>query len=278
MHPSRLRARLRPVAAATLTAAVLGATVLSQAPAALAADPAYSVLVFSKTAGFRHDSIPAGVAALRELGEQNGVTVDTTEDAGAFTAANLQRYRAVVWLMTTGDVLDDGQQAAFEQYVRAGGGYVGVHAAADTEYSWPWYGGLVGAYFASHPANQTATVDVEDRAHASTAHLGRTWPRYDEWYNYGSNPRPQVKVLASLDEDSYSGGTMGEDHPIAWCHGYDGGRSWYTGGGHTAESYSEPAFRAHLLGGVRYAAGVAKADCRPENGYTSLFDGTSAAG
>ncbi|GGW94636.1 ThuA domain-containing protein [Streptomyces lomondensis] len=236
------------------------------------------VLVFSKTAGFRHDSIPEGVAAVQQLGEQGGFTVDATENAGAFTSSNLRRYAAVVFLSTTGDVLDARQQRAFEGYIRAGGGYVGVHAAADTEYDWAFYGGLAGAYFQSHPAIQPATVHVEDHAHPATSGLERAWNRTDEWYNYRSNPRERAHVLASLDESSYTGGTMRGDHPIAWCQDYQGGRSFYTGGGHTKESFAEPAFREHLLGGIRWAIGDAQADCRPETGYRPLFDGTSLDG
>ncbi|MER5651142.1 ThuA domain-containing protein [Streptosporangium sp. NPDC002524] len=228
------------------------------------------VLVFSRTAGFRHDSIPAGIQAIRDL----GFTVAATEDPAAFTAANLARYKAVVFLNTTGDVLDAGQQAAFESYVRAGGGYAGVHAASDTEYDWPWYGNLVGAWFASHPAVQPATVRVQDRAHPSTAHLGPTWSRTDEWYDFRTNARANARVLATLDESTYTGGGMGADHPIAWCKAYDGGRSFYTGGGHTAAAFAEPAFRQHLLGGLNYATGRAKADCRAENGYTPIYDGS----
>lgn len=235
------------------------------------------VLVFSKTAGFRHDSIPEGIAAVKELGAAHGFAVDATEDAGAFTARNLARYDAVVFLSTTGDVLNEAQQGAFERYVRRGGGYVGVHAAADTEYDWAFYGGLAGAYFQSHPAIQPATVQVEDRAHPATSGLSETWNRTDEWYNYRSNPRERAHVLASLDESSYTGGTMNGDHPIAWCQEYQGGRAFYTGGGHTKESYAEPAFRQHLLGGIRWATGAAQADCRPENGYRSLFDGTAGS-
>lgn len=236
------------------------------------------VLVFSKTAGFRHDSIPEGIAAVRELGAAHGFSVDATEDATAFTARNLGRYDAVVFLSTTGDVLNEVQQGAFERYIKRGGAYVGIHAAADTEYDWAFYGGLAGAYFQSHPAIQPATVDVEDHAHPATSGLGATWNRTDEWYNYRSNPRDRAHVLASLDESSYSGGTMNGDHPIAWCQNYRGGRAFYTGGGHTKESFTEPAFRQHLLGGIRWAIGAAQADCRPENGYRPLFDGGSLEG
>ncbi|MGW4113383.1 carbohydrate-binding protein [Actinosynnema sp. NPDC004786] len=221
------------------------------------------LLVFSKTAGFRHDSIPDGVAAITELGAAHGFTVEATEDAGAFTDANLARFDAVVWLSTTGDVLDDAQQQAFQRFVEGGGGYAGVHAAADTEYSWPWYGELVGSYFKSHPNIQPAAVEVEDHDHPSTAHLPDTWTRTDEWYSYRSNPRSRVKVLAALDESSYTPTDPSGDHPISWCHTPGQGRSWYTGMGHTKESYADPAFRQHLLGGLRYALGVAPADCEP---------------
>jgi type 1 glutamine amidotransferase len=232
-----------------------------RAPSAPAASTSeFGVLVFTKTAGFRHDSIPAGVQALRELGAGNGFAVTATADATAFTAGDLARYAAVVFLNTTGDVLDAAQQAAFEAYVRGGGGYVGVHAAADTEYGWPFYGELVGAYFARHPRVQRADVRVVDRDHPATAHLPATWTRTDEWYDFRGPPRG-ARVLATLDESSYAGGGMGADHPHAWCRAYAGGRSFYTGGGHTAQAYAEPQFRAHLLGAVRYAAGRAAADC-----------------
>src|SRR5207249_4134479 len=152
-------------------------------------------------------------------------------------------------------------KAAFQRYIRAGGGFVGIHSAADTEYNWPWYGGLIGAYFQSHPAIQKGAIKIEDRAHPSTALLPERWERTDEWYNFAADPRGQVHVIATLDETTYSGGAMGTDHPIAWCQGYDGGRAWYTAGGHTRESYSEPLFLQHLLGGIQFAAGFPDGDC-----------------
>ncbi|TYB56555.1 DUF1080 domain-containing protein [Nonomuraea sp. PA05] len=252
---------------------LLSLTLVAASLTAVPANPAYQVLVFSKTAGFRHDAIPAGIQAIRDLGAANNFTVTATEDAGAFT--NLSGYEAVVFLNTTGDVLNDTQQAAFQQYVDGGGGYVGVHAAADTEYDWPYYGRLAGAYFKSHPAIQQATVRTEDRAHPATAHLGPAWTRTDEWYNYRVGPRTSVRVLQSLDETTYSGGDMG-DHPITWCHPQGQGRAFYTGLGHTIESYADPAFRGVLLGGIRYAAGTAKADCRPETGYTPIYNGSTS--
>ena len=220
----------------------------------------FKVLVFSKTEGFRHSSIPAGIAAIEQLGTENGFIVEATEDASAFTFENLQQYEAIIFLSTTGDVLNRNEQDAFERYIRNGGGFVGIHAASDTEYNWPWYGELVGAYFDSHPAIQTATIEVADRIHPSTKHLPEYWERTDEWYNYNKNPRGQVHVLATLDESSYSGGNMGYDHPIAWMHEFDGGHSWYTGGGHTDESYSEPDFLKHILGGIMYASGDIKGE------------------
>jgi type 1 glutamine amidotransferase len=259
----------------SLLAALVMAPATLASPAAQAA-PVTNVLVFHKTAGFQHPSIPAGVDAIRRLGQENGFAVTATTNAKQFTTANLARFQAVVFLSTTGDVLNPRQQAAFESYIAGGGGFVGVHAAADTEYDWAWYGGLVGAYFHSHPRNQTARVLVEDRANASTSHLPQVWTRFDEWYNYRANPRAKVKVLASLDESSYSGGTMG-DHPITWCHDYRGGRAWYTGLGHTAESYADPDFTRMLLGGIRTAGGASTADCRPETGYTPIFDGSQAS-
>ena len=212
------------------------------------------VLLFSETRDFRHDSTETALVALEELATSAGMQSDRVADSdGFFTDTNLANYDAVVWVMTSGDVLNDSEQSAFERYIRNGGGYVGIHAASFTEYEWPWYGRLMGAYFDSHPEIQVATQDVEDRTHPSTAHLGARWTRTDEWYDYRSNPRSMVNVLLSLDETTYSGGTMGEDHPSAWYHDFDGGRSWYTGGGHTHESYAEPDFRAHLLGGLQYA-------------------------
>jgi len=235
--------------------------VLAGCAGAPAAAPGPRVLVFSRTAGFRHDSIPAGVAAVRDLGAAGGFTVDATEKAAAFTAKNLARYRAVVFLNTTGDVLDDRQQRDMERYIRGGGGFVGVHSATDTEYGWPFYGDLVGAYFRAHPAVQPARLVVEDRTNPATAHLGATWTRTDEWYNFRTDPRPRVHVLLTLDESSYTGGSMGADHPIAWCHPVGAGRSAYTGGGHTAATFAEPAFRAHLGGLIPYAAGLVTAAC-----------------
>lgn len=243
----------------TTAGALAGESLLAPPPTG---EGRFDVLVFSKTAGFRHSSIEEGIAAIELLGEDNDFGVTATEDASVFTEEGLAPYDAVVWLSTTGDVLDDDQQAAFEGYIAAGGGYAGIHAASDTEYAWEFYGDLVGAYFASHPAQQTADVLVEDVEHPSTTTLPTTWTRFDEWYSFRSNPRRDVHVLASLDETSYDAGTgaMG-DHPIAWCQDVGAGRSWYTAMGHTEESFLEPEFLSHVLGGVETAAGAVDGDC-----------------
>ena len=236
-------------------------------------DPFHRILVFSRTLGFRHDSIREGTEAINAIGALNNFRVDAIEDPAAFNDATLADYRAVVFLSTTGDVLDGAQQAAFEHYIRAGNGYAGIHSATDTEYGWPWYGALVGAYFKGHPAIQTASIRLEERAHASTAQLPDPWIRADEWYDFHTNPRSAVHVLASLDESSYTGGTMG-DHPIAWFHEYDGGRSWYSAGGHTGETFSEPFFLQHLAGGLQYAAGIRRGTALDRSGWVVTASGS----
>lgn len=231
----------------------------SEAPVEMAPSR-FRVLVYSQTNGWRHDSIPAGIAAVKKLGEEKGFAVDATEDSTMFTPENLSRYQTVVFLNTTLDILNETQQEAFKGYIQQGGGFAGVHAAADTEYDWPWYGELVGAYFASHPDRQTAEVQITDRQHPSTAHMPARWNHYDEWYNYKVNPRSKVHVLAVINERTYEGGEMGHDHPIAWAHHFEGGRAWYTGMGHTVESYSDPLFLDHLLGGIEWTAGMKDGD------------------
>lgn len=219
------------------------------------------VLLFSSTSGFRHESIDNATSALVPLLGRQGVDAQATEDGTAFNEGNLSGYGAVVFLMTTGDVLDTAQQAAFENYIRNGGGFAGIHSATDTEYDWPFYRDLVRVYFKMHPAIQKATIRVTDRNHPSTAHLPETWTRIDEWYDFRTNPRGKVRVLATVDETTYSGGSMGADHPIAWCHSLGSSRAWYTAGGHTNESYAEEAFLQHLVGGISFAAGIKQGDC-----------------
>jgi cytochrome c len=212
------------------------------------------VLVFSKTMGFRHGSIASGIKAVKRLGTENGFKVDATEDASFFTEETLSQYAAVIFMNTTGDILDAVQQADFERYIQAGGGFVGVHSATDTEYEWPWYNKLVGAYFLGHPKVQDATLNILDKGHESTKSLDDTWIKKDEWYNF-KDINPDVNVLIEIDETSYEGGANGEHHPIAWYHNYDGGRAFYTEMGHTNETFENPTFVSHLLGGISYAIG-----------------------
>lgn len=219
---------------------------------------ARKVLLFTKTNGYHHESIPAGVAAIEKIGKENNFSVDTASDASLFNDEDLKQYRAVIFLSTTGNILNADEQVAFQRYIEAGGGFMGIHAAADAEYNWAWYNKLVGAYFKSHPGDpnvRKATVVVTDTANAAMKGLPEKWERTDEWYNY-KNISADLNVLAMLDEDSYEGGENGRNHPIAWYHEYDGGRAFYTGGGHTAESYSEPLFLQHLAGGIQYAMGA----------------------
>jgi type 1 glutamine amidotransferase len=235
---------------------IAAALLVVSCAAGSAQTPTPHVLVFTKTTGHRHDSIPAAIQAVRDLGMRNGFTVTATEDATTFSAAGLAPYDAVIFLLTSGEILDGGQQAAFEAYIRGGHGYVGVHSAADTERGWPWYGRLVGAWSSGHPEIQPAMIDVVTPRDGSTAALPARWSRTDEWYSWQTNPRANgVRVLLTLDETTYMPRefAMGADHPIAWQHEFDGGRAWYTQGGHTEESYSEALFLGHLLGGIKYA-------------------------
>lgn len=211
-----------------------------------------SVLIFSKTSGYRHQSIPAGIDAIKKLGLENNFLVDATEDSLAFTDENLAKYRAVIFLSPTGNVLGEAQQKAMETFIQKGGGFVGVHAATDCEYNWPWYVKMVGASFLSHPAQQVAKLIVTDKKNKATKHLPEVWERKDEWYSF-KNMNTDVKVLLKIDETSYKGGKNGDNHPMSWYHAYDGGRAFYTGLGHTNESFVEPAFLQHLLGGIKYA-------------------------
>lgn len=243
---------------ALIVALAVGATACASDPAETA-DP--RVLVFSKTAGYRHASIEPGIEALRRLAAEHGLELDATEDAAEFTPDHLAGYRAVIFLSTTGDVLDEVQQEALTGFVRAGGGFVGIHAASDTEYDWPWYGRLVGGYFNGHPGGpnvREGTLMVAEPRHAAAVGLPNPWTRTDEWYDI-RNQAPDVTVLLNVDETTYK--TPSENpapapRPIAWLHEFDGGRSFYTALGHTSESFTEPAFLDHVWGGLRYVLGI----------------------
>ncbi len=241
-----------------LTVALFGVLATANAPGRQEASDkqpeALHVLVFSKTAGFRHGSIEAAVKAIQSAAADNNMVIVATEDAKVFDDDHLAAIDVIVFLNTTGDILNDSQQAAMERFIQSGGGWVGIHGAADTEYEWPWYGKMMGAYFAGHPAVQSGRIVVKDKSHPAMKHLPEHWERVDEWYDYRGVPDETVQILATLDESTYEGGGMGASHPIAWCHEYDGGRAMYTGGGHTDESFSEPLFMQHVIAGIQWAA------------------------
>ncbi|MEP6681800.1 MAG: ThuA domain-containing protein [Parafilimonas sp.] len=220
------------------------------------------VLVFSLTKGFHHESIPDGIAAIQKLGQENSFDVDTTTNPEMFDDSTLKNYSAVIFLSTTGDVLNYRQEAAFERYIQSGGGFVGVHSATDTEYDWGWYGRLVGGYFYDHPGIhdsfpnvQPGVFNVVDQSFIATKHLPKEWKRIDEFYSYKKFDSADLHVLITIDENSYHGGKRMGYHPMAWYHEYDGGRAFYTELGHTKESYTEPDYLKHLLGGIQYAIG-----------------------
>jgi type 1 glutamine amidotransferase len=252
------------------------------ASAAPAAEP-YKVLVVGKTLGFRHSHIDDTTNAVIKLGQEHGFTVDvwdppTAGSAGQpalsmattpFTSTEaLSKYATIMFASPVDGTnnldpekprtLDDAELAAFQGYIHQGGGFVGLHAATDEMHTVSWFSELTGgsARFRNHPAQQQATMVVESPNHPSTTMLPKEWSRFDEWYNFTSNPRKDVHVLITLDESTYKGGSMGADHPIAWCHNFQGGRSWYEGAGHVDSSYTDPLFLDHLLGGIEWTAGV----------------------
>src|SRR4051794_22664191 len=260
-----------------------GADPAPAASQAATAEP-YKVLVVGKTLGFRHSHIDDTTNAVIKLGQEHGFTVDVwdppvpgrspgqpalTMATTPFTSAeDLAQYATILFASPVDGtnsqdpasprLLDASELAALQGYIHHGGGYVGLHAATDTMHAVPWYSELSrgSARFRNHPAQQQATMVVEDPNHPSTTMLPKRWSRFDEWYNYTSNPRPDVHVLLTLDESTYSGGSMGADHPISWCQNFEGGRSWYEGAGHVDSSYTDPLFLAHLLGGIEWTAGV----------------------
>lgn len=244
-----------------------------------AEDDEYKVLVVGQTLGFRHSHIDDTTNAIIDLGEANGFTVDvwdsrqpalTLPSTPFSSAENLSQYATIIFASPVDAtnnldpnrprLLNDSELAAFQSYIRSGGGYVGLHAATDSMHTVPWYSQLTGgsARFRNHPAQQTATMRVESPGHPSTVMLPTEWVRFDEWYNFTANPREDVHVLITLDESTYNPGfgAMGADHPLAWCHNFEGGRSWYEGAGHTDASWSDPLFLEHILAGIQWTAGV----------------------
>ncbi len=233
----------------------------------LMADELPSVLVFTRMEGFRHDCVENGVKALRDLSKDR-YQLEVSDDPAEFAPGNLSRFDAVVFMNTTGDVLDGDQQAAFESYLQNGGGFVGVHAAADTEYDWPFYGRLLGgAWFKSHPQVQQATVVMEESGHPSVTGLPVRWDRVDEWYEFRRNPRDAVHVVATVDESTYSPHESMGDHPIIWTVPIGEGTALYTAGGHTPESFDEPGFRQHLLQSIEWVMDDGFIELIPASGF-----------
>ena len=219
-----------------------------------------TLVVYTRTLGFRHDSIPGALASVRDIAAREGLSVIATEDPSAFTGDRLRGVAAVVFLHTTGEVLDKPGQDALQAYIRGGGGFLGIHSAADTFHAWPWYLDMLGAEFVGHPAIQPAALVRQDAANPATAPLPPVGAN-GRWYHFRASPRGSARVLLTIDEASYQGGGMGADHPMSWCHQFEGGRSAYTALGHTVESWSEPLFLAHVRGALRWAAGLAAGDC-----------------
>lgn len=223
----------------------------------------FKALLFTKTDGFHHESILAGVEAIKQLATRHHFAVDWQENAGVFNDKALENYKVVIFLNTTGNVLNDEQQAAFEKFIKAGKGYVGIHSASDTEYDWPWYTKLVGMMFKIHPQNQTAYLKVEDSNFPGMERFPKKFLWTDEWYQYGDRKADDLKVLVTVDEKTYDpyakwgdneGKGMGAVHPISWYHNYDGGRAFYTGMGHIPLTYSDQTFLDHIYGGIYWAA------------------------
>lgn len=209
------------------------------------------ILIFTKTTEFRHESIPKGVATVTQLLKAENINTIHSEDVRYFCKDSLAKFDAVLFLSTTGDLFNQEQKEAFQSFISGGKGFIGIHAATDTEHNWPWYGQLVGGYFASHPTVQKAKIEVLDKKHPSTAHLPDIWWHKDEWYDF-KDVQPGLHVLLALDEKSYSDGKMGKFHPIAWFQEFEGGRMFYTGLGHTDASFDVPEFQKHIVGGVKY--------------------------
>jgi uncharacterized protein len=223
----------------------------------------FKVLLFTKTDGFHHESINEGVTAIKQLANRHTFSVDWQENASVFSDKGLEKYQAVIFLNTTGNILNEEQQAAFEKFIKAGKGFVGIHSASDTEYDWAWYGKMVGMYFKIHPQQQTAYLKVDDSNFPGMERFPKKLLWTDEWYEFKTPANAaDLKILVSVDEKSYDpkakwgdneGKGMGM-HPISWYHNYDGGRAFYTALGHIPAIYSDQTFLDHVYGGIYWAA------------------------
>lgn len=223
----------------------------------------FNVLLFTKMTGFHHQSVNEGVTAMREMAQRHHFTIDWQEDAKVFNDEKLKNYHAVIFLLTTGDILNDEQQAAMERFIRSGKGFVGIHSASDTEYDWDWYTKMVGRTFHIHPANQSADLLVLDRKFPGLDRMPDRFLWTDEWYEFGAEHIKGLNYILAVDEQTYDpkvawgdkkGEGMGKFHPIAWYHEYDGGRAFYSALGHLPATYSDPLFLEHIYGGLYWAA------------------------
>ena len=211
----------------------------------------YSVLVITETKGWVHDSIESGLKLIQNIGNKNNFNVYHSDNSSVITYKNLKEIKTIIFLNTTEEILTDVEQKVMESFIRSGKGFVGVHAAADTEYNWQWYGKLVGAYYRNHPEVMNGKILTIN--HKITNHLDSEWEIEDEWYNF-DYVNYDINILLHLDEDSYIGGEHPDYHPITWYHEYDGGRSFYTGLGHTKEVYDDERFIKLLEKGILYAS------------------------
>ena len=211
----------------------------------------YSVLVITETKGWVHDSIESGLKLIQNIGNKNNFNVYHSDNSSVITYKNLKEIKTIIFLNTTEEILTDVEQKVMESFIKSGKGFVGVHAAADTEYNWQWYGKLVGAYYRNHPEVMNGKILTIN--HKITNHLDSEWEIEDEWYNF-DYVNYDINILLHLDEDSYIGGEHPDYHPITWYHEYDGGRSFYTGLGHTKEVYDDERFIKLLEKGILYAS------------------------
>jgi type 1 glutamine amidotransferase len=214
------------------------------------------ILLFTKTApgSYRHESIGPGKLAVMKNCQEIGIQVDTCENSDWFTDPVLKKYSALVFLSTNQDVFNSEQEAALQRYIRAGGGFAGIHAASGVERDWPWFGKMLGGVFSWHTPQQNAVIDITDPKHPSTEGLPSRWPRYDEWYFF-RDLNPGIKVVATLDSITYKSDRHPANYPFAWYQEFEGGRSWYTAGGHNSSDFADPLFLKHILGGINYAIG-----------------------
>ena len=257
----------RSVLAGLTSLAIVATSLLAATPARSA--PAFRALVFSETAGYRHDSIPAGLTMFSQLAAQHNFEIVTSENSSVLTAANLATFNVLVMFQTSGMVFDnDSQRQAVQGFLRSGKGIVAIHNATDMgiDTEFPWWDQTVnaGAHMPAHsPGLFQGTAKVADKAHPSTTGLPDNWVRTEEWYNFDKNIRGDAHVLVTVDERTYTPGSsaMGPDHPISWCRNAEGGKVWATAMGHDSASYSETFFRQHIAGGLRWAAGELPGDC-----------------